>query len=73
MARATTIWYVENTDGDVVRACTVRHELDTWLTRRYAPAGLRNAANCPVTIYRIPDNGDGPRITLDPNTLKAAL
>lgn len=49
MARAHSIWIVRDfskTDavaaGELHAAFTVKHELDTWLTRTYAPHGERN-------------------------------
>lgn len=56
MARAVAIWYVENTDGKLIAAFTVKRELADWLDRKYGPAEQRDMQTCPVGVYRI---GDG--------------
>lgn len=73
MSRSVYIWYVQNSDGNVIAAFTVKHELATWLDRRYGPAEFRNAAACPVLLYRIRDghiDPDARPVAHNPRTLE---
>jgi len=59
MARAETIWIVLSDAGavDPVAAFTVKHELETWLSRREDRSEL--------LIYRLPDGGSAtPKVQL---------
>jgi hypothetical protein len=77
MSRAHSIWIVRTHDHALLAAFTVKHELDTWLTRTYAPHGERTSANCPVLIDRVGDGGtylrDNRPVAINPNTLNEAI
>lgn len=54
MSRATSIWLIYGTDGAVVSAFTVKHEMLSWLQRVEREDGIS------VTSWRIEQRKDGP-------------
>lgn len=66
MARSTYIWLVQDGDGDVVAAFTVKHELGAWLDK-HGPDFL---------VSRIRDGNSDPTarpVELNPRTLEPAV
>lgn len=63
MARAMHIWLVQDTQGDVVAAFTVKHELGSWLDKH----GVN------FLVSRIQDGRHNPGarpVELNPKTLE---
>jgi len=66
MARSTYIWFVQDGQGDVVAAFTVKHELTKWLEA--------NGTNFLVSRIRDGLQAPGERpVELNPRTLERAL
>lgn len=65
MARATSIYIVQNASGTVVSAFTVKHELASWLSR--------HGFTYLVTRVRDADFGSDSPVQLNPQTLEPAL
>lgn len=66
MARATYIWIVQNGEGDIVAAFTVKHELGSWL----------DANGSDYLVLRIRDgrwNAAARPVELNPRTLEPAV
>ncbi|MET0415791.1 MAG: hypothetical protein ABW022_07200 [Actinoplanes sp.] len=66
MARATFIWLVQDTQGDVIAAFTVKHELSKWL----------EAHGINFLVSRIKDGLHSraeQAVQLNPRTLEKAL
>lgn len=65
MARSLYVWFVQNTEGDVVAAFTVKHELGSWLDK--------NGVNFLVSRIRDGRADPGARpVELNPTTLEPA-
>jgi hypothetical protein len=65
MSRSLYIWLVQDTEGDVVAAFTVKHELGSWLDK--------NGTNFLVSRIRDGRADPGARpVELNPTTLEPA-